>query len=624
MKRITQIEIENFRAFFGPYKIELPKGENLLVYGENGSGKSSLFKALNNYLSSSRDVAFPFTKNNYRPVADNGLIKITFNDADPLTHLIQAGTEQDLDFGTAASTHRVNFIQDAELIKGFLDYRVLLAVYNHSEPNPNLFELIVTELLKNFIPTGATFSLGKRFTELSLAIKNAYTRVTWDYRIAASNMVTFEAQLRDTLNRIFHQLNLYLTNYFKLNLVVGYNLTPLVASPDNWRNIPAVLKLTIRHDGMEIFDPSEYLNEARLSALSVSLYLAAQKQNPQNLDYKILFLDDVFIGLDSGNRIPITKILNEEFNDYQIFITTYDRSWFELAQRFFQSHTKDSWTAVELYSANHSIGESNFEIPILIPYEENFDKAVYYLHHKSKPDYPAAANFFRKSAEELLKHNLPEHEIRDDNYALIESYKLGALINSGLHFLSKIGADSSLLLELKNALPTLLHPLSHYQLSAQVYKVELENIQELIPKLEIQLKNLKSTYRVFIPQGRMFKLNFTINAADTGHYEIWSKETIYALRDSAGEITVSTGSCHCKTCYTVSGVTETSRHNFSNNDVLAQYISVADGYDKIYNHIHGIAAFSHITRVGNCLTEFAYQNENGNHSLEHHKGLVTW
>lgn len=38
--RITKIEIKNFRAFPGTYQINLRKaGKNLLVYGENGSGK---------------------------------------------------------------------------------------------------------------------------------------------------------------------------------------------------------------------------------------------------------------------------------------------------------------------------------------------------------------------------------------------------------------------------------------------------------------------------------------------------------------------------------------------------------------------------------------------------------
>ena len=44
-RKITGITIDNYRAWHGPYpKIELPNGENLLIYGENGSGKSSFFK----------------------------------------------------------------------------------------------------------------------------------------------------------------------------------------------------------------------------------------------------------------------------------------------------------------------------------------------------------------------------------------------------------------------------------------------------------------------------------------------------------------------------------------------------------------------------------------------------
>ena len=52
--RITKIEIRNFRAFPSIYQIDLHKaGKNLLVYGENGSGKSSLYLALKCFLESS-------------------------------------------------------------------------------------------------------------------------------------------------------------------------------------------------------------------------------------------------------------------------------------------------------------------------------------------------------------------------------------------------------------------------------------------------------------------------------------------------------------------------------------------------------------------------------------------
>ncbi|KAA6320014.1 hypothetical protein EZS27_030158 [termite gut metagenome] len=49
-KRITAITIKNCRGYFGDYQsFNFPKGENVLIYGENGSGKSSLYKALNSF-----------------------------------------------------------------------------------------------------------------------------------------------------------------------------------------------------------------------------------------------------------------------------------------------------------------------------------------------------------------------------------------------------------------------------------------------------------------------------------------------------------------------------------------------------------------------------------------------
>ncbi len=52
--RITDIHIKNYRAFYGEHHIRLDNdGKNLMVYGENGSGKSSLFTALQDFLKSS-------------------------------------------------------------------------------------------------------------------------------------------------------------------------------------------------------------------------------------------------------------------------------------------------------------------------------------------------------------------------------------------------------------------------------------------------------------------------------------------------------------------------------------------------------------------------------------------
>ncbi len=101
MKRITKLDISNFRAFFVSYTIELNKGENLLIYGENGSGKSSLFKAVNNFLSSSQNTAFDYVRH-HNIDTEEGNVAFTFNDYDLATNAITSAFGEVISFGTQA------------------------------------------------------------------------------------------------------------------------------------------------------------------------------------------------------------------------------------------------------------------------------------------------------------------------------------------------------------------------------------------------------------------------------------------------------------------------------------------------------------------------------------------
>ena len=51
MAAISKITIDGFKAFPNSFTLEL-EGKNLLMYGENGSGKSSIFYALHSLLQS--------------------------------------------------------------------------------------------------------------------------------------------------------------------------------------------------------------------------------------------------------------------------------------------------------------------------------------------------------------------------------------------------------------------------------------------------------------------------------------------------------------------------------------------------------------------------------------------
>lgn len=46
--KIKTIEIKNYKAFYGKHTIKID-GKNVFIYGENGSGKSSLYYALKDF-----------------------------------------------------------------------------------------------------------------------------------------------------------------------------------------------------------------------------------------------------------------------------------------------------------------------------------------------------------------------------------------------------------------------------------------------------------------------------------------------------------------------------------------------------------------------------------------------
>ncbi|MYB00144.1 ATP-binding protein, partial [Candidatus Poribacteria bacterium] len=115
--RITKIEIKNFRAFYGAYQIDLHRaGKNLLVYGENGSGKTSLYQALKRFLESSEGGhQFKPYQNIFN--SDDGYIKL---------HLrTDAQSKQDTYEWSETVKDETNnqLLIQASRAKGFLDYK---------------------------------------------------------------------------------------------------------------------------------------------------------------------------------------------------------------------------------------------------------------------------------------------------------------------------------------------------------------------------------------------------------------------------------------------------------------------------------------------------------------------
>lgn len=224
------------------------------------------------------------------------------------------------------------------------------------------------------------------------------------------------------------------------------------------------------------------MNEARLSALALCIYFAALKTYPLAAsDLKVLYLDDVFIGLDTSNRIPLLEILKDEFikQDFQIFISTYDRQWFELARQWFDNNGC-KFKAQELYIEDDG-NPTTPEYPIVQPSEDNLRKAE--AHFKAK-DYPAAGNYLRKSCETIIKDLLPDtYKIGNGGEPITELEGLIQQLNR-LYEDFNIAKPQALIDALKIYRKALLNPSSHDDLKSPIYRREIEDAFHLVRQLQ--------------------------------------------------------------------------------------------------------------------------------------------
>lgn len=526
MKKITSIEFVNYKAFYGEgeqNKITIPEGKNLLIYGENGSGKTSIFEGLKQFFNSTNvDYAESPAKHVRVPksyVVNEGTadeaevlnkvsVKLTFQNDD--------GTDsEELIYGVQNSTNSSSdYVRKANQLKSFLSYRELLHTYlmsnlkDRTEFRRKFALLLIETILSEKNNSGTSQSYIKSWADFFIP------------RASSSNktalLASFSIGLKQDLNKINLCINEFLT-FFSNGIEVNLKLvrSEIIYRPlereDRTGYYPLCeIDLEVKVNGEIIDDDFEthltVLNEARLSSLAISIYLSALVITPQTeLKYKLLFLDDIFIGLDLSNRLPLLKILSdykkplfengfdaqgrivekikeidgikqyeprEFFNDYQIFITTYDKYWFEVSKQFLQAHNNLNWHYVEMYvdTTTH-----NFAVPSIIPCCSKIERAEQYLH---KHDYRACATYLRAMCEEELDRILPQFYLKkviidNDGNNILTGVNLNDKIIGFERFCRDESIDYEPYKYLKLYKNHLLNTLSHNDISSPIYKNEL-------------------------------------------------------------------------------------------------------------------------------------------------------
>ena len=352
--RITEIEIKNFRAFYGSYRIDLHKaGRNLLVYGENGSGKSSLYMALNLFLESAvHNHQFEDYQNIFIKDNESGYIRLCLR-ADPRSKQYTYEWSK-----TVKETNDLRIV-DASRAKGFLDYKALLAThYTQREKEAvNVFDLLVNTLLANTIGTTRGKSLSDDWAGVQQAIAELKKKIQAEE--LEEQIQNFNNRLAGELKELRKQASEILGK-FGYDVALDFDFPGITYNRDAKTLANQQILLSVKFFDRDIPLHHQFLNEAKLSAIAVSIFLSSFLFQPES-ELKILALDDVLVGLDMSNRLPVIDIIKEYFSDYQIFFMTYDRAWYEIVKE----RTEDSkWKYAEFYFSK----TDEYEIPI---YQEN-------------------------------------------------------------------------------------------------------------------------------------------------------------------------------------------------------------------------------------------------------------
>jgi hypothetical protein len=505
--RLTKLTLKSFRGFSD--KFELPLGRNnVLIYGENGSSKSSIARALelvfdprpgcdlishqHLFGTTTPEITAEFAGSVTRTRPSDGK-KFAGDKKEKLTWT--AGTAKPLPSWLLSSSAR----------SAFLDHRKLLLLSDRQRDLPESFFLTTVRHLFAHLPVGLTGkTVAVLWDEIEAGIKSyRAARQARDQKGATgtTNPVAHYRTVTDSINALNSALDEYLTP-------TGRKPTALVAEAERLlsRFEDLHLGMTLdfehltfnRHTGETsggrlrphvVFCSKDLgstangewntshhmiLNEARLTALALALFFAAVRLQDQiaytpgagdpDEPARLLVLDDVLVGLDYDHRIPVLEILRKDFlkkKRFQLVLLTHNREWFDLCR--LKVGTR-GWSTIELYSRRGK-GRSGSDYPVLKEASSDLVlRAKDFLDNEHEPR--AAANYARTAIEWALRElcakkqipvpfNLDAHRYDTDDF-------LKALTGEGHRKKKRTIIKKPLRTDLEALRKTVLNAFSHW------------------------------------------------------------------------------------------------------------------------------------------------------------------
>lgn len=517
MTKINKITLSNFKFFKDQETIVL-NGKHLLLYGENGSGKSSLFYGIYTLLEASMKTSVE-TDKYFKPFISNeeSLVNIFANElgciASKKTHynsFIEIEDDNNTQLHLSLLDSQICDNSDAiesRKATDFINYQSIFEFqrFKNSEKS-NLYEVFVNSILPYI--SFSSINLKGRHLSNAFEMWHEYQKGPGTTTNNKDNIIQVKKKSQDYIDfkkfeshfiSCFQDLIDFInTNSADIIKKLGYDIEFLLYfyPPTHQRSYKdykyelfRVNLIIKKYNGseIEIKRPHSFLNEAKMAAVAIAIRLAILKHRvsseaPNAL--KVLVLDDLMISLDMSNRDKLADLLLKEFSKtYQILFLTHDNSLYNFIDYKIKQYSQDSkWLRKAMY-----VGECNktkLEIPVIIDSHITYiEKAHKYFAAK---DYTTTAVYIRQAIEKIFSEALPDEVKQKIDEKMKNKFISLETLWQQIKTIYTISPDVQQLFEQSKLM--IYNPAAHHQrLSQPIYKEELKRAFSLINEL-IELK----------------------------------------------------------------------------------------------------------------------------------------
>ena len=515
MAAISKITIDGFKAFPNSFTLDLEDGKNLLMYGENGSGKSSIYYALHSLLQSQCkdksaiyfDINHPESILNHTTKKLDAKVEIKFCGSDVAYSISVRGYQE-----SVAQT--ISPLKDLNGQCVFINHKFLFNVFSfRNSQYIDLFPVFIKDILPFVLTQDKRECISMIYDDVMQGIKrhgrSNKIENSYQARIDRFNAETkyiidlINSNAVETASKIYND-HFRNSEDRQLRITLGYdNNTDKVPRPNKsyWLRcghryqyveragvkeeksvsssmeiIQPVITLKVEElqdDGVTyrlIEKPQTYFNEAKLTAIALSVRFALLDTITAG-NGRFCVLDDMLISLDMSNRMKIVDyLLGVVADKYKIYLFTHDKNFFE----YFMHKSKKSesqWIYKEIYMQED-------KEPFIRESKTYLGNADFFI---KQHEFEIAGNFLRKEAESFSKEFLPKKLHFSADYSQLD---LCGLIGNCKRFAEESGiSDISLFEELDDQRKFILNPASHDSYDVVKYEGEVIKCFNTLTKL---------------------------------------------------------------------------------------------------------------------------------------------